>query len=104
MRYEFRQNGTVVGAALWEGPGQVRLDFPAGDAWEAFSHYFEDEAVYLETGFDAGTDGGFQIRRRDWTPWEFERACRALAARFGLSTERVQTGPVEARPDALGAR
>ncbi len=98
MRYEFSRNGTVIGAALWEGPGQVRLDLPEGDAWEEFGRFFSEQAVYLEGGFDPEGDGGFQIRRRDWTPWEFERACRMLASRFGLSTERVPSGPVEARP------
>jgi len=66
------------------------------------ARYFAGQAAYLTAGFDQDGDG-FQIRRRDWTPWEFERACRMLASRFGLSTERVPSGPVEARPDAQPA-
>jgi hypothetical protein len=37
------------------------------------------------------------MRRRDWTPWEFERACRNLAHRLQASVRRVETGPVEDR-------
>jgi hypothetical protein len=40
------------------------------------------------------------MRRRDWTPWEFERACRNLAHRLQAHVRRVETGPVEAREAA----
>ena len=37
------------------------------------------------------------MRRRDWTPWEFERACRNLGHRLQAHVRRVETGPVEER-------
>ncbi len=44
-------------------------------------------------------ESGMTTRRRDWTPWEFERAARNLAHRLGCSVRRVETGPVEERTD-----
>ena len=43
------------------------------------------------------------MRRRDWTPWEFERACRNLAHRLQAHVRRVETGPVEAASGGSGA-
>ena len=45
-----------------------------------------------------------QSRRRDWTPWEFERACRNLSHRLSATVKRVETGPVEARTQEVAAR
>jgi len=66
--------------------------------------YLSSEVVYLGSGFDFGEGQDeeiLQMRRRDWTPWEFERACRNLAHRLQARVRRVQTGPVEAR-EAVG--
>jgi len=43
------------------------------------------------------SESGLTHRRRDWTPWEFERASRNLAHELGCSLHRVETGPVEER-------
>ena len=57
--------------------------------------------VYLGGGFDVGEEempDVLQMRRRDWTPWEFERACRNLAHRLQAQVKRVETGPVDGWP------
>ncbi len=94
MRFEFHSNGDVVGTAQWEGPGQVTFDVPDPKAKERLERYFAAEATYLATPFEDDEDA-FQTRRRDWTPWEFERACRNLARRLGATVKRVEIGPVE---------
>jgi hypothetical protein len=102
MRFEFTQDGASVGAAQWEGPGQVTLHVDDPAARRQLAEYFAAETTYLSTGF--GQDEVFQIRRRDWTPWEFERACRTLAHELGCTVRRVETGPVEARPSEEATR
>jgi len=67
--------------------------------------YLSSDVVYLGAGFDVGDEHEsevLQMRRRDWTPWEFERACRNLAHRLQAHVRRVETGPVEAREAAAG--
>jgi len=72
----------------------LHVDEPA--ARRQLAEYFAAETTYLATGF--GQDEEFQIRRRDWTPWEFERACVALAHRMGYKVERTANEDVERRP------
>src|SRR5947209_7706524 len=96
MRFEFEQDGTTIGAAQWEGPGQVSLEVADPAARRRLAEYFSAETTYLATGF--GQEEEFQIRRRDWTPWEFERACLALGHRMGYRVERTPSGAVETRP------
>ena len=91
MRYEFEKDGATVASVLWEGPGQVSVETDDPSTRAAVDRYLSSEVTYL-TGF-GGED--LQSRRRDWTPWEFERACRNLARRLGATVKRVQTGPVE---------
>jgi hypothetical protein len=95
MRYEFWRDEEVVGAAQWEGPGQVAFEFTDEAARPAFDRFFAHEEFYLGSGHDGGD---FQVRRRDWTPWEFERACRSFARRYGYRAERVPNAAVEDRP------
>ena len=98
MRYEFERDGTVVASVLWEGPGQVSVDAIDNSTRATVDRYLSSEVVYLGGGFDSGDEevpDVLQMRRRDWTPWEFERACRNLARRLGATVKRVQTGPVE---------
>lgn len=108
MRYEFERDGTTVASVLWEGPGQVVIQ--AGDSAlrSQFDRFFSSEVTYLGGGFGAGegheTGDVLQSRRRDWNPWEFERACRNLAHRLGCAVRRVETGPVEERPEEVGTR
>ena len=99
MRYEFERGGTRVASVLWEGPGQVTVEV-AGEAERArIERYFQSEVAYLGAGFGFDDhDDELQIRRRDWNPWEFERACRNLAHRTDCTVKRVETGPVEDRP------
>ncbi len=99
MRFEFTEEGRPVGAAQWEGPGQVSLEVTDPRDRRRLAEYFAAETTYLSTGFDQEEDE-FQIRRRDWTPWEFERACHALAHRMGFRVERTPSGEVESRPAA----
>ncbi|HEX9236789.1 MAG TPA: hypothetical protein VF972_10980, partial [Actinomycetota bacterium] len=63
---------------------------------ERLERYFAQEADYFGTVFDEDEEA-FQSRRRDWTPWEFERACRALAHAMGYRVEQTPSQPVEAR-------
>ena len=101
MRFEFTKDGASVGAAQWEGPGQVTLHVSDPAARRQLAEYFAAETTYLSTGF--GQDEEFQIRRRDWTPWEFERACLALAHRMGYQVERTASEDVERRPAPTAA-
>jgi hypothetical protein len=96
MRYEFHDNGTMVGAVQWEGPGQVDFDVPDPERRESFVRYFEGEMTYLSSPFETDEEA-LQTRRRDWTPWEFERACRVFGKVNGYRAERTPSGPVEAR-------
>src|SRR6188472_1784163 len=96
MRYEFERDGTVVASVLWEGPGQVSVDAVDNATRATVDRYLSSEVVYLGGGFDVGdehVDDVLQMRRRDWTPWEFERACRNLAHRLQAQVRRVETGP-----------
>jgi hypothetical protein len=103
MRYEFDRNGTIVASVLWEGPGQVTVQTADTSTRAVVDRYLSSEVVYLGSGFDSAeeqTDDVLQLRRRDWTPWEFERACRNLAHRLQATVRRVETGPVEDREAA----
>jgi hypothetical protein len=103
VRYEFDRNGTVVASVLWEGPGQVTVQTADTSTRTVVDRYLSSEVVYLGSGFDSAeeqSDDVLQLRRRDWTPWEFERACRNLAHRLQATVRRVETGPVEDREAA----
>ena len=100
MRYEFERDGHVVASVLWEGPGQVSVEADETSVRAVVDRYLSSEVVYLGgSGFDFGADQdeALQMRRRDWTPWEFERACRNLSHRLSATVRRVETGPVEDR-------
>ena len=101
MRYEFERDGHVVASVLWEGPGQVSVEAEESSVRSVVDRYLSSEVVYLGgSGFDFGeeqSDDVLQMRRRDWTPWEFERACRNLSHRLQAHVRRVETGPVEER-------
>jgi hypothetical protein len=102
MRYEFGRDGRAVASVLWEGPGQVTVEVDDPAERPQFDRYFREEVAYLDAGFDFGggmDESGMTTRRRDWTPWEFERAARNLAHRLGCSVRRVETGPVEERAE-----
>jgi hypothetical protein len=106
MRYEFERDGTVVASVLWEGPGQVSVEAAEPSVRAVVDRYLASEVVYLGSGFDFGDDHEedvLQMRRRDWTPWEFERACRNLSHRLSTTVRRVETGPVEARVEEVAA-
>jgi len=103
MRYEFDRNGTVVASVLWEGPGQVTVEAADSSTRAVVDRYLSSEVVYMGGGFGLDEDQSgdvLQLRRRDWTPWEFERACRNLAHRLQATVRRVETGPVEDREAA----
>jgi hypothetical protein len=105
MRYEFERDGTVVASVLWEGPGQVSVHAIDHATRATVDRYLSSEVVYLGGGFDVDEEQEeevLQMRRRDWTPWEFERACRNLAHRLQATVRRVETGPVEEREVATG--
>ena len=100
MRYEFERDGTVVASVLWEGPGQVSVEMAEPSTRAVVDRYLSSDVVYLGSGFDFGDEQEqdlLQMRRRDWTPWEFERACRNLSQRLSATVKRVETGPVEER-------
>ena len=108
MRYEFERDGHVVASVLWEGPGQVSVEAEESSVRSVVDRYLSSEVVYLGgSGFDFGEeqqDDALQVRRRDWTPWEFERACRNLSHRLSATVRRVETGPVEARTEEVASR
>ena len=107
MRYEFERDGTVVASVLWEGPGQVTVDAIDHGTRATVDRYLSSDVQYLGGGFDVAEEHiaeVLQMRRRDWTPWEFERACRNLSQRLSATVRRVETGPVEDRPQEVGAR
>lgn len=94
MRFELFNGPTSVGSVTWEGPGQIRLDV-GGEADRRFlAEYFAGETVYLSAGVDDDGDG-LAVRRRDWTPWEFERACHSLDQARSLRAVARPVGPVE---------
>ena len=102
MRYEFERDGAVVASVLWEGPGQVTVEAAEPTVRSTVDRYLSSDVIYLGGGFDFGdedADDVLQMRRRDWTPWEFERATRNLAHRLGCTVRRVETGPVEERDE-----
>ncbi|MFL5736136.1 MAG: hypothetical protein ACJ76P_02215 [Actinomycetota bacterium] len=99
MRYEFERNGDRLGSVLWEGPGQVSVDVHDDDLRARFERHLAGEVIYLDAKpFPSGWDP-LQTRRRDWTPWEFERACRALASGEQMETHRVPSGSVQFREE-----
>jgi hypothetical protein len=107
MRYEFERSGHTVASVLWEGPAQVEIDVSDPADRAQFDRFFGAEVVYMDAGFDFGggmSESGLTTRRRDWTPWEFERACRNLAHKLGCTVKRVETGPVEERPQEVASR
>jgi hypothetical protein len=98
MRFEIERDERRVASVTWEGPGQVAVlvDDPADRP--RVDRFFGEEVVYLsaDDSFGGGMgEGGLAARRRDWTPWEFERQVQALARQFGATARRVATGPVE---------
>lgn len=78
MRFELFASGRRVGSVWWEGAGRVGLDVPEAGDRDFLQGYFAEEDVYLSGAF--GEAEAFDVRRRDETPWGFERACRGLAA------------------------
>ena len=105
MRYEFERDGHRVASVLWEGPGQVEVEVTDASERPRFERFFGAEVVYMDAGADFGggmSEGGLTTRRRDWTPWEFERQVRHLARKLGVEVHRVETGPVEERAASSG--
>ena len=106
MRYEFEREGTVIASVLWEGPAQVTVETADPSTRAVVDRYLSSEVTYLGGGFGFSEESEpdvLQTRRRDWTPWEFERACRNLAHRLQAQVRRVETGPVEDRPEEVAA-
>jgi hypothetical protein len=106
MRYEFERDGTVIASVLWEGPGQVSVESAEPSVRAVVDRYLASEVIYLGGGFEFGEDDRddvLNMRRRDWTPWEFERACRNLSHRLQARVRRVETGPVENIPGEVAA-
>ena len=102
MRYEFERGGRTLASVVWEGPAQVSVDVADPADRLQFDRFFGEEVAYLDAGFDFGggmDEAGMTTRRRDWTPWEFERAANNLAHQLGYTVRRVETGPVEERTD-----
>jgi hypothetical protein len=107
MRYEFERDGHRVASVLWEGPGQVTVEVSDPSERPQFDRFFGEEVVYLDAGSEFGggmAESGLTSRRRDWSPWEFERQVRNLSHKLGTTVRRVETGPVEERPAEAAAR
>ena len=84
-----------VGRAACAGPARSRSTFfPDRSTRATVDRYLSSEVVYLGGGFDFDdeqTADVLQTRRRDWTPWEFERACRNLGHRLQAQVRRVES-------------
>src|SRR4051794_41937258 len=96
MRYEFERDGHTVASVLWEGPGQVTVEVSDPAERPVFDRFFGEEVVYLSTSLDFGGDmgeGGLASRRRDWTPWEFERQGGDPPPNNGGRVRRVRARP-----------
>ena len=84
MRYEFEKDGDTIASVLWEGPGQVSVETNDPATKAAVDRYQSSEVTK-----QSGVGGEEQHSGpRDWTPWEFERACRNLARRLGATASR----------------
>ncbi len=106
MRYEFERDGVVIASVLWEGPGQVSVETAEPSVRTVVDGYLASEVIYMGGGFESTAERREEIlamRRRDWTPWEFERACRNLGHRLQANVKRVETGPVENLPGEVAA-
>ena len=109
MRFEFERDGRRVASVVWEGPGQAVVEADDKVLRRDFDRFFSSEVTYLggvggrPDDADLASDV-LQSRRRDWNPWEFERACRTFAYRHGWSVRRVETGPVEERSEEVATR
>jgi hypothetical protein len=103
MRFEFFEEMESLGSVAWMGPGQVRFDLRDPERQDEMVRYFAGETVYLTAGFDQLHDGdGVKSRRRDWTPWDFSRACAELAWSRRYAVVARPMGPVEDRPEGGG--
>lgn len=101
MRFEFFEEMESLGSVAWMGPGQVRFDLRDPARREEMARFFSGEAVYLTAGFDEDGEG-VTSRRRDWTPWEFRRACVDLALSRQYTLVSRPVGPVEERREDAG--
>jgi hypothetical protein len=95
MRFDIFDGSRNVGSVVWEGPGQVRFDVSERDDREFLTRYFGAEVTYLSTGFESEGEG-LSTRRRDWSPWEFQRACKGLHRAGGYQVVATPVGPIEA--------
>ena len=101
MRFEFFEDMESLGSVAWMGPGQVRLDLRDPGRRDEMGRYFAGETVYLTAGFDQIGDGdGVVPRRRDWTPWEFSKACADLARSHRYTVLARPVGPIEERAES----
>jgi hypothetical protein len=96
VRFELFADARRVGSVWWEAPGQVRVEVGESGDRDFLTGYFTGDDVYLAGGFE--DTEAFDVRRRDSTPWEFERACRALVGRYRVFPETA--GPVGPRQGA----
>lgn len=96
MRFEFFDRMQSIGSVVWEGPGQVRFDLPDGDDRWSMGRFFAGESYYLSGTFDEDGEG-FVARRRDWTPYEFARACTEFARSRSYTVISRPAGAVEDR-------
>lgn len=97
MRFEFFDGMRSIGSVVWEGPGQIRIEVQESKARKRLTEYFAGESVYLTGTFEGEGDDGFHVRRRDWTPWEFRRACLEAASVHSYTAIARPVGPVEDR-------
>lgn len=94
MRFDLFDGKRNVGSVVWEGPGQVRFEVGMPSEHRFLTEYFSGEVTYLSGGFDEDGDE-FQTRRKDWSPWEFERAARALRRVRNYEVVARPVGPIE---------
>jgi hypothetical protein len=76
MRYEF-ENGSYVGTAEWNGPGDVRVETDDPQQQEWFEDYFQSETSFMTGPVECGE---MAHERRDESEAAFTRAAYELAA------------------------
>ncbi len=97
MRFDLFEGARKVGTVAWEGPGRVRMEVGEEADRVFLTGYFAGDAVYLASVFEEDGEA-FHVNRRDSSPWEFERACRALSAMRAYDVVASRPGPAPAPP------
>ena len=96
MRFEFTKDGATVGAAQWEGPGQVTLHVADPAERRQLAEYFAAETTYLSTRVRPGRGVPDPPARLDAVG--VRTRLPGPGPRMGYEVERTAAEQVERRP------